>query len=361
MSATQARKEALGAVLARQNRVMANDLGYQENDRKCPLCHDTYWHASDDPALTEAPLRTSCCRKIVGAECFRLFLSPNSDAGGNNSECPICRTTLLESGDPVRDDQASTASVHFRKQVKLFQETRKLGIRTFRQERARADCALYEELYEEGVKLPAPLDSNETCFGGSVEPSQRSRGLDSNQGFALFFALQREGAFKPNDSNDCALDDTELYKNLRKMGMFYCLRYARWQSRHGDPIFINHWGTIGTVEELAQDRNERMKKAEERRKHLSDQASHESPIPRRSQSSGPRPALRHSQTIPRSSLEHAVSSKSPSIPQSEPLASPVTGDTSPLPSPSQLSDAMRKRLKGMVNGRHPNVDKKKGT
>ena len=256
MSAAQTRKEALGAVLARQNRVMANDLGYQENDRKCPLCHETYWHASDDPALTEAPIRTSCCRMIVGAECFQQFLSPNSGAGGYNSECPICRTTLIESGDRIQDDRASTASGHFRKQVKLFQETRKQDIRSFHHERARADCALYEELYEEGVKLPARLDSNEKCFGGSVEPSQRTRGLDSNQAFALFFALHLEGAFKPNDSNDCALDDTELYKNLRKAGMFYCLRYARWQSRRGEPIFINHWGTIGTVEELARDMRE---------------------------------------------------------------------------------------------------------
>ena len=357
MSATQTRKDALGAVLARQNRVMANDLGYQENDRKCPLCHETYWHASDDPALTEAPLRTSCCRKIVGAECFRHFLSPDSNAGGNNSECPICRTTLIESGASVQDDHASTASVHFRKQVKLFQETRKLDIRTFRQERAKADCALYEELHDEGVKLPAPLHSNEECFGGSVEPSQWSRGLDTNQGFALFFALQREGAFKPNDSNECALDDTELYKNLRKAGMFYLLRYARWQNRHGEPIFINHWGTIGTEEDLARDRDERARKAEERRQHLVDQ-SHQSPAPRRSQSSSHRPPLRQSQTTPRSPLEHAESSKSPSLPQSEPVAS---GETSPLPSPSQLSDAMRKRLKGMVHTRHPNVDKKKGT
>lgn len=149
MAATQDQKDALDALTAAQIRVFTSSLGYQKNDRRCPICHYEYWNLGEDPSLSEQPVRTLCCSKVIGLDCFRIFLSPTAEGGGNSFECPICRHRLLEPWEAEENDRSSTVpSADFRRKVRAFQDFRRIQVEQFRLERARADCALYEELHD---------------------------------------------------------------------------------------------------------------------------------------------------------------------------------------------------------------------
>ncbi|KAL8796493.1 MAG: hypothetical protein Q9195_001167 [Heterodermia aff. obscurata] len=278
MSAPQDRKTALRAFMARQTRILTSELGYKKNDRKCPICLERFWYPSDDPSLYEQPLRTSCCRMVVGADCLRMFLSPASDGGEESCECPICSETvldLLEIGAESHDDRTSK---DFKGKVRAFANSRTRQLEDLRQERSSKDCSLYQNLYEDGVtKLPGAIGSTDPQFKGSFQDRQRREGLDLHQAHALFIQLQQEGAFVPIDGKTCELADAELYNNLRKARIFFNLRYNRWENLSGQPIFVGQHGYFGTEEQLAQEAEERSRRVRQSpRSFLISQASYAS-------------------------------------------------------------------------------------
>ena len=203
---------------------------------------------------------------VIGADCFRMFLSPTADGGEGSCKCPICSQILLEFSDEGADnrDDRSPTSDH-RGKVKEFAKNRTWQVENFRQERSLRDCALYQELYEDGVvKLPGATGSSEPFFKGSFEDRQRREGLDLHQAHALFVQLQREGAFVPIDGKTCEVADTELYKNLRKARIFFILRFNRWENLWGQPVFISQYGYFGTEEQLAQQDEARLRRKGQR-------------------------------------------------------------------------------------------------
>lgn len=252
--------------MARQARILTNQLGFKPNDRKCLICLQRFWYPSDDPSLFEEAVRTSCCRKIIGADCLRLFLSPSSDTGGNCYYCPICYEPLLDLPVSASDHQDFAMSGTLKMKVKAFAKDRTQQVNTIREQRALRDCALYRELFEDGAdKLPSAFGSIDPTFTGAFPDRQRKEGLDVHQAHALFLHLQREGAFVPIDGKTCVLAEAELYKNLRKAKMFYSLKRSRWESSSHRPVFISRWGYFGTEEELAQKDEERLRRKEEER------------------------------------------------------------------------------------------------
>lgn len=222
-------------------------------------------YPSDDPSLYEQPVRTSCCRMVIGADCLRMFLSPASDGGEESCDCPICSKILLELPDEWADNRDHRTSTDLRGKVKAFAKSRTQQIEDFRQERSLKDCALYQDLYEDGVaKLPGAMESTDPHFKGSFQDRQRSEGLDLHQAHALFIQLQQEGAFVPIDGKTCELADTELYKNLRKARIFFNLRFNRWENLSGQPVFVSQYGYFGTEEQLAREDEERLRRKDQR-------------------------------------------------------------------------------------------------
>ena len=144
-------------------------------------------YPSDDPSLYEQPVRTSCCRMVIGADCFRFFLSPAADGGEGSCKCPICSQILLELSDEGADNLDDRSSTDYRGKVKAFAKKRTRQVEHFRQERSLRDCALYQDLYEDGVvELPGAMGSSDRLFKGSFEDRQRREGLDLHQAHALF-------------------------------------------------------------------------------------------------------------------------------------------------------------------------------
>ena len=184
---------------------------------------------------------------VIGADCLRMFLSPASDGGEESYKCPICREPILSLSYYGVDSRDDRTSEDFKGKVKAFAKSRTRQVGEFRQERLGKDCALYQEIYKDGaVKLPGAMESTDPFFRGSFRVRQRSEGLDLHQAHALFIQLQQEGAFVPIDGKTCKLDDTELYKNLRKARVFFNLRYNRWETLSGQSVFVSTNGDFGT-------------------------------------------------------------------------------------------------------------------
>ena len=235
-------------------------------------------YPSDDPSLYEQPVRTSCCRVVIGADCLRMFLSPTSDGGEESCDCPICSETVLEFSDNGAGSHDDRTSKDFKSRVRAFANSRTRQVEDFRQERSLKDCSLYQNLYEDGVtSLPGPMGSSDPYFKGSFHDRQRREGLDLPQAHALFIQLQQEGAFKPIDGKTCELADTEVYKNLRKARIFFNLRYNRWENLSGQPVFVSQHGYFGTEEQLAREAEERLRRVNQTpRSWLVSQASYAS-------------------------------------------------------------------------------------
>ena len=194
-----------------------------------------------------------------------MFLSPAPEGGEDSCKCPICREQILDMSDIGADSRDDRTAEDFRGKVKAFAKKRTRHVEEFRQERLAEDCALYQEIYKDGVvKLPGAIESTDPFFRGSFRVRQRSEGLDLHQAHALFIQLQQEGAFVPIDGKTCELDDTELYKNLRKARVFFNLRYNRWETRSGQSVFVSRNGYFGTEEQIPHKGEKRLKTTDKR-------------------------------------------------------------------------------------------------
>ena len=208
MTSRSDRDAALHVLMAGQTRLLTN--GYEKNDCRCPICHRFFWYPTNDPSLSEQALRTSYCRKAIGADCLRIFLFSSIRRRQGKLRISFYRTKLLDSAVAESHDRRSTTSNSFREGVGAFQAAHSSQLNTFQAERARADCALYQEFFIENAISPGPLDSRDPDFGGKVELIQRIQGLAPHQSHALFLQLQREGAFRPISLEACEITDSEL-------------------------------------------------------------------------------------------------------------------------------------------------------
>ena len=113
---------ALHVLMAGQTRLLANDLGYEKNDRRCPICHRFFWYPTNDPSLSEQALRTSYCRKAIGADCLRIFLSAPSDGSWGSSECPFAAPSFLNQQLPNRMTGGLPRRILFEKESERFKQ-----------------------------------------------------------------------------------------------------------------------------------------------------------------------------------------------------------------------------------------------
>lgn len=292
MTTSQSRKDALRVLIGSQTRTITNHLGFRKNERSCPICLEDFWCPSDDASLYEPALKTACCRTTIGADCLRLFLSPASEGGGGGWYCPICYQPLLDRSYAESEELDLAQADDLKGIVKAFARKRTKEVQEFRDDRAFQDCALYQELYNDGnANLPGPMHGENPFFESFFPKRQKKGGLDVHQAHAMFLQLQREGAFVPIDGKTCAIADSELYKNLRKVKMNYVLKHARWENADRQPVFVSRWGYFGTMEQLALEDRERLKKESGRGERPPSRLSHQTS---QSQSSRSSPLSRRS-------------------------------------------------------------------